>query len=131
MKKFLFSLIAILAAFSFALPANAWTTDVMEGKVGNYKVKMQLTVSENSNKVTGWYYYVSKGAKNKIQLSGTQYGDGLEMETTLTEKVNGKVTGTFKGTLWTGYMSGIHTYGYFGTWTSPAGKRLSFDLTNL
>lgn len=130
MKKFLFAFIALIAAVSFAIPANAFTTDVMDGKIGNYKIKMQLTVHDYSNKITGWYYYKSKGPKNKIQLSG--YGN-LEEEdgVTLTEKVNGKVTGTFRGTLWTGYMNPVHTFGYFGTWTSPTGKTLEFDLTNL
>lgn len=104
-------------------------TPIIDGSIGKYPIKMKLTFNTSTRSVSGWYYYSSKGAKSKIQLSGSMNGDpvGNVVTLTLKEKVNGKVTGTFSGDFsisFGGYCE------YIGTWTSPAGKRLSFNLSN-
>ena len=107
--------------------ANASTIETgnMDGYVGSYPVVMKLTINDSTGKVTGWYYYKSKGSKNKIQLSGTYRDEGLGGTMTLTEKVKGKVTGTFSGEFW---IAPVGNMGYNGTWKSPSGKRLEFDV---
>ena len=101
--------------------------DVMEGSIGKYPIVMQLTRHSNGT-VTGWYYYKSKGPKNKIMLSGNYSNyefDGWDIR--LTEKVNGKITGIFNGKYNAHPYSGIMVYDFLGTWHSPDGDR-SYDV---
>lgn len=106
--------------------AETMETGTMEGTIGKYKIKMKLTIDFDSHKVTGWYYYQSKGSKNKIQLNGKITGDFIDdSKITLTETVGGKTTGTFSGDFW---ISAVGNMGYSGTWASPQGKRLEFDV---
>lgn len=110
--------------------AYGWTTSVMEGTVGKYKVKMQLDVNDDTGVVSGWYYYSSKGSKAKITLSGK--GEMFEEDgAVLVEKVNGKQTGKFVGTLYQGRNMGAVIIGYSGTWISPTGKRLDFEVNHV
>lgn len=131
MKKLVTLLMVMIAILVGGEPAQAYTftTGKMYGAVGNYSVTMVLTVNTSTGRVSGWYYYDSKGSKNKIQLSGTMRGepmDGASM--TLTETVKGKKTGTFKGSFW---LSPSGSEGYNGTWSSPSGKRLEFDVMHM
>lgn len=124
--KVLFILIAALVFGVASAEAYTYELTTMEGTVGKYGIVMDLTVNTSTGKATGWYYYKSKGPKNKIQLSGKIYGDPIDdAKVTLTETVNGKTTGTFSGTLW---LSPTGNQGYEGTWTSPAGKKLNFSV---
>lgn len=125
------SLVLVLVALLFSgLSVRAYTpykTPVMEGTIGKYKVVMQLTFDDDSHNVSGWYYYKSKGMNNKIQLSGTwRPYDVIGRFVTLVEKVNGKVTGTFKCL----FGPGNRVTSLDGTWTSSSGKRLSVYLDN-
>ena len=98
----------------------------MEGAVGKYKIVMSLKLNTSTGKVSGWYYYKSKGPKNKIQLSGTIKGEPIDMaQVLLTEKVNGQVTGNFDGEFW---ISAVGNMGYSGTWISPKGNTLEFEV---
>ena len=125
--KFIFILMALLV-FGVTT-AEAYTLELtpMEGNIGKYAIVMDLTLNTSTGKATGWYYYKSKGPKNKIQLSGKVSGDPVdnEVKMTLTETVNGKTTGTFSGMLW---ISPVGNQGYEGTWTSPSGKKLKFSV---
>ena len=125
--KVLFILIAALVFGVASAEAYTYELSTMEGTVGKSGIVMDLTVNTSTGKATGWYYYKSKGPKNKIQLSGKIYGDPIdnEVKMTLTESVNGKTTGTFSGKCW---MSVTGNQGYIGTWTSPAGKKLNFSV---
>lgn len=103
------------------------TDDVMVGNIGKYPIVMQLTRHSNGT-VTGWYYYKSKGPKNKIMLSGNYSNyefDGWDIR--LTEKANGKVTGIFNGKYNAHPYSGTMVYDFLGTWRSPDGDR-SYDV---
>ena len=103
--------------------AQGKADDVMEGEIGEYPIVMQLTRHSNGT-VTGWYYYKSKGPKNKIVLSGEYSNyefDGWDIR--LAEKVNGKVTGIFDGKYNVHPYSGIWVFDFWGTWESPNGDR--------
>ena len=127
MKRFLLIFGVLIAAIAFCVPASAWETPLMSGTIGKYKVKMKLNINEDTGKITGWYYYASKGSKAKITLSGS--GEMFEEDgTVLIEKVNGKQTGKFVGMLWTGSLHNTYSYGYTGVWISPTGKRLDFEV---
>lgn len=103
-------------------------TDEMEGKIGKYKIVMQLDIYDNG-KVNGWYYYKSKGPGKKISLSGN-YNSKTD-QINLTEKVNGKITGYFRGEYVTGHLTHFGwLYQYNGIWESPSGKKLEFLVTN-
>ena len=133
MKKVFFIFSMVLALFLGGIPAVAETTDIMEGVIGKYKIVMQLDFKDNG-KVTGWYYYKRKGPSHKISLSGT-YKDpdsNYNYVVDLTETVDGKITGYFKGKYVEGYASDIQTYIYSmdGTWRSPKGNKLEFSVGN-
>ena len=118
----------LVALLAFSMPASALETPLMSGTIGKYKIKMKLNINDDTGTITGWYYYTSKGAKSKIYLSGK--GEIFEEDATvLVEKANGKQTGKFVGTLWTGSMGGTYSYGISGTWTSPTGKKLDFEVS--
>lgn len=126
MKKFI---AVLLLAFAFVLPsavtasAETLTTPLMSGTIGKYKVKMKLTINTSTNKVSGWYYYASKGPKNKIQLSGRcNYSYGYNEGVTLTETVNGKTTGHFYVTIIDLTGATRPWGGVEGTFTTTAGK---------
>lgn len=130
MKSKVIIAVTLVVAFFTALAADAHTTDVMGGTIGPYKVKMKLYLPADfaSGKVTGWYYYVSKGSKNKIALTG--YYDASTHELALTEKSNGKVTGHFQGEYCMAYTMGYIFDQFWGTWSSPTGKTLEFFVNN-
>ena len=111
---------------STAATSEPFTTSLMEGTIGNYKICMKLTFNDNNHSVSGWYYYKSKGSKNKISLSGHFSGEYIfgVCNLTLTEKVKGKVTGTFTGE----FNAGNWTMGAEGTWRSPNGKTLKWSV---
>lgn len=100
-------------------------TSLMNGAIGQNGIKMKLWFNESNHTITGWYYYKSKGANNKIQLKGTYDGDILYATLVVNEISNGKVTGTFKGDFSYGTMTG---HDFDGTWTSSAGKVLKFAV---
>ena len=90
---------------------------------------MYLKLNTSTGKATGWYYYKSKGAKNKIQLSSGTVKNFTDCSNVkLMEKVNGKVTGTFSGEF---CVSPRGNMNYYGTWSSPSGKNLSFELDDM
>lgn len=117
---------ALLISGGVAVKAqgDTFSTPELEGTLGNYNICMKLTFNQSNNTVSGWYYYVSKGAKNKITLSGTYDGNGMWGDLTLNEKVNGKITGTFTGE----YNYGNMTVSANGQWKSSAGKTLDWDV---
>lgn len=123
MKRFALFFGILIALFAFAAPASAEEYPIMSGNVGKYKVKMKLNINWNTNKVTGWYYYTSKGPKAKISLSGTCRVNS-DNGTVLIERVNGKQTGKFVGSI----GIGTHIISFDGDWISPSGKRLGFSV---
>ena len=133
MKFIVKSLIIVLTLIFCHLNINAETTDIMEGEIGKYQIVMQLDFKDNG-KVTGWYYYKSKGPSHKISLSGTYKDPDSDYNyiVDLTETHNGKVTGYFKGRYVSGYASDIQTFIYQmdGTWSSPKGNKLEFYVEN-
>lgn len=130
MKKLLTVLVLMISVLVFSETANALSSDtgVMTGKIGNYNVKMELSFNTSTGRVTGYYYYTSKGSKNKIQLSGTIKGEPFDGSSiTLTETVKGKKTGTFKGEFWLTYSGASE---FSGNWTSPSGKSMRFNVSH-
>lgn len=127
MKKLLLVFSVFVALLLGGLPAGAETSEIMDGSIGKYGVVMQLDL-KNNGKVTGWYYYKSKGSSHKISLSGT-YTHPYNIENyyilKLTESVDGKVTGNFEGEYFNGPI-----YQYSGTWESPKGTKLKFFINN-
>ena len=73
MKKCIAILALLICVMVGTVSASArtWSTGSMTGTIGKYKVVMSLSVNESNKTVSGWYYYRSKGPKNKINLSGT------------------------------------------------------------
>ena len=129
MKKFITIIIMMIVVIFGATTSHSETYDLvpMTGTIGKYAIVMDLIINTSTGKATGWYYYKSKGSKNKIQLSGKVYGDPVLdfVKLNLTETVNGKTTGNFTGDLW---ISAVGNQGYEGTWSSPSGKKLTFSV---
>ena len=130
MKKLFAILTFMFTLFIGVQTAGAYTLETydMEGTIGTYKVKIYLKLNTSTGKATGWYYYKSKGVKNKIQLSGTVKNFTDCGNVKLTEKVNGKVTGSFSGEF---CESARGNMSYSGTWTSPSGKKHSLELDDM
>lgn len=128
MKKILTVLTFVLLAVFGAAKANAYTfsTGNMTGTIGKYKIVMSLTINDSNNTVSGWYYYKSKGPKNKIKLSGTfrelqpQFGYTIHID--MKEYVGGKVTGTFNIDYYQQSKSGIDLMWIEGDFTTATGK---------
>lgn len=128
MKKILTVLTFVLLAVFGAAKANAYTfsTGNMTGTIGKYKIVMSLTINDSNNTVSGWYYYKSKGPKNKIKLSGTfrelqpQFGYTIHID--MKEYVGGKVTGTFNIDYYQQSKSGIDLMWIAGDFTTATGK---------
>lgn len=128
MKKILTVLTFVLLAIFGAAKANAHTfsTGNMTGTIGKYKIVMSLTINDSNNTVSGWYYYKSKGPKNKIKLSGTfrelqpQFGYTIHID--MKEYVGGKVTGTFNIDYYQQSKSGIDLMWIAGDFTTATGK---------
>ena len=128
MKKILTVLTFVLLAVFGAAKANAHTfsTGNMTGTIGKYKIVMSLTINDSNNTVSGWYYYKSKGPKNKIKLSGTfrelqpQFGYTIHID--MKEYVGGKVTGTFNIDYYQQSKSGIDLMWIEGDFTTATGK---------
>lgn len=128
MKKLfsIFLTFSFLLIGTFSLKAGTLETENMTGSIGKYPVVMKLFYDEEAGTIKGWYYYKSKGPANKIQLTGRIKGLPINFsELTMTESVNGKKTGTFKGCFW---ITGNGCSGSNGEWISPAGKKLEFDV---
>lgn len=128
MKKILTVLTFVLLAVFGAAKTNAYTfsTGNMTGTIGKYKIVMSLTINDSNNTVSGWYYYKSKGPKNKIKLSGTfrelqpQFGYTIHID--MKEYVGGKVTGTFNIDYYQQSKSGIDLMWIAGDFTTATGK---------
>ena len=78
---------------------------------GKYEIVMILTVRSADRVLKGDYYYTSKN--KPIALTGSY---DLNNRFTLTEQVDGQVTGTFTGTISPDSLT--------GEWRSPDGKRV-------
>lgn len=133
MKKLL---AVIFLALAFVLPnaasvqAETYTTTVMNGSIGKYKVVMKLTLNDRTHTITGWYYYKSKGPKNKLQLTGTFDGPIFSAENVnVVERVNGKVTGRFFGWFAIGSMQGHYLDTFSGDFTNSKGTVYNFDIS--
>lgn len=130
MKRLATILMLIVAIFVGG--HSAWAEEFesykMDGTVGKSPVNVYIKANTSTGRASGWYYYNSQGSKKKIQLTGTvtNYKNGYgTMNVNLTEKVDGKVTGTFSGVL---SLTVHQSLVYKGTWTSPAGKKLKFEF---
>ena len=64
------------------------------GTVGQYPVYMCLKLTRGEERVTGWYYYESKGPNNKLRLVGEHNGEHFIIEE---YDSNGIQTGKFEG----------------------------------
>ena len=129
MKKLLtFIVIAVsFVAWSSTAKAYDYQTAVMEGSVGGYDIHMKLTFDLSTHKITGWYYYDSKGPDRKFKLSGTWSGSSLDdCKIKMQESYNGKVSGTFTGQFGPATMSGDMEWAE-GIWTSTKGKKLKWN----
>lgn len=95
---------------------NATTTEVWEGTIGG-KYKIAMTVNRLDGGVWGTYMYLSQN--REIVLSG-EWGDNNQL--TLTESVDGNITGQFIG------QYGRSTFE--GLWISADGeKEMPFSVT--
>lgn len=127
MKKILTVLTFVLLAVFGAAKANAHTfsTGNMTGTIGKYKIVMSLTINDSNNTVSGWYYYKSKGPKNKIKISGTfreQTQFDYSLHINMKEYVGGKVTGTFNIDYNQKTSMGIASMWIEGDFTTTTGK---------
>lgn len=137
MKKSVFVL-ALTVCFGLFCCSHIHASDKipkLEGEIGKYKVVMQLFFDYEKETVSGWYYYKSKGAKNKIKLSGKFKGSTPFDGITMTESVNGKITGKFDCEyMWgTGDLGlGGHTpfITLSGLFTNAVGKEFDFEVSN-
>ncbi len=131
MKKFLTIITITLVTLicSTAAKADPSKTGTMTGTIGKYKVVMSLTFNQSNNTVTGWYYYASKGAKNKIRLSGTyrdQSVTGYSYHINMKESVNGRTTGVFDVDYYQQSLGRSCSLLIEGNFTTAAGK--SYDV---
>ena len=129
MKFLVKSIIAVFILLFCNLNANAQTTYPMYGAVGKYKIVMVLEFKDHGI-VSGWYYYKSKGPKNKIKLNGTykdEWGNFEGGTLNLTESVNGKITGYFSGEFAVGFHMNRDVWAG-GTWKSPKGNTLKWEV---
>lgn len=95
---------------------GAWAQDggfeYYQGSI-NEKYGIQMNLTRNATEMMGTYFYMTK--QTGIDLSGTIAEDGTF---TMTETVDGKDTGTFKGRIQEGGRK------LEGTWTAGAGGKL-------
>lgn len=131
MKKFLTIITITLVTLicSTAAKADPSKTGTMTGTIGKYKVVMSLTFNQSNHTVSGWYYYASKGPKNKIKLSGT-YRDQSEfnycIRINMKETVNGRTTGVFDVDYIQQSLGRSSSLSIDGFFTTAAGK--SYDV---
>jgi tetratricopeptide (TPR) repeat protein len=85
------------------------------GSIGSFPIVMYLTLS-NGGKASGWYYYESKGANNKLVLSGNynQDGDITLYEFDETGNHTGKFVGQYNNREYSGTFS---AYGNSSTYS--------------
>ncbi len=90
----------------------------LQGVIGDYPVKVNLTI--NGGNVTGSYYYLRSGSGARLYLNGTLDDAGwMGLEETNSD---GMVTGNFDGT----YIKGD---GYSGRFVNYLGDEMQFSLT--
>lgn len=128
MKKLLAFLVLTIVVMATNLSANAKTfeTHDLNGSIGKYKIVMNLTFDSQDHSITGWYYYKSKGPKNKININGIFKGDGKRGKLKLKEVVNGEITGNFSGD----YDLENRNILLTGTWEAPNGNTLEWYAEN-
>lgn len=137
MTKAIF-ILALIVGFVLPCHTHAQLQDklpLLDGSIGKYKIVMQVSFDYDKNTVSGWYYYKSKGSKNKVKLTGKFKGDSPFDGLTMTEVVNGKITGNFDCNYsWgTGDLSlGGNTpfVSMDGVFINASGKKFDFEVSN-
>jgi hypothetical protein len=95
-----------------------WWYD-FEGKIGETEIQLSIYIPVSGDVIKGNYCY--KKYETKILLVGQLKGDQIE----LTEFLNGKPNGHFRGKLFTDKLDRFE-----GTWTDISGtKRMEFRMT--
>lgn len=80
-----------------------------KGAIGSYPIVMYLVIN-SEGKASGWHYYESKGANNKLGISGNYIQDGNIVLYEYDE--SGSVTGKFDGHYYNREFSGtFYAYG--------------------
>jgi len=101
-----------------AIPESAVQGNfALKGKISKYEIQMVLSVKGSD--VEGSYYYVSKGASNTLSLSG-EINKGRRMKISERDE-NNNITGSFSGI--------FDGKSYKGTFTTPQGKSMNFELS--
>lgn len=84
---------------------NSTINAYFSGAVGQYPVLMCLKISKGEERVTGWYYYESKGPNNKLRIIGVHDDEHFVLEE---YDSNGKQTGKFDGNYSNEVLSGSY-----------------------
>lgn len=112
MRPWLLGLAALLCT-CLGLQAQVAKEQYYAGRLGDYMVYAALS-GEAEGPLQGRYFYQTQ--RKEIALAGSTKSGKL----TLQEKVNGEVTGSWRGER--------DNFSFRGTWTSPKGKELAFQL---
>lgn len=112
MRPLLLGLTALLCT-CLGLQAQVAQQNYYAGRLGEYMVYAALS-SGTEGPLQGRYFYQTQ--RKEITLTGSTKAGKI----TLQEKVNGEVTGNWRGER--------DNFSFRGTWTSPKGKELAFQL---
>ena len=140
LKKWVFSLVFILATLVSASAQQSNETFYFEGTLGTHSIHMTLTFFKN-NTVKGFYTYdsqVAQGNNSTIPVEGTYSGDINEGHMMLIEynPTKSKAIGTFDCVIEGGYghegmfeMHWLNITGRSGYRNYKSGKTLTVDLS--
>lgn len=75
------------------------------GSIGQYPVMMCIKLTNGEERISGWYYYESKGPNNRLRLTGLHHGEHFIIEE---YDSNGKQTGKFDGNFTNETLNGTY-----------------------
>lgn len=92
-------------------PTNTYddstVTAYFKGAIGQYPIVMCFKLRKGDSRVTGWYYYESKGPNNPLRIEGIHAGNGNFILEEFDSR--GTQTGKFDGS----YSDGVYSGSYY------------------
>ena len=108
---YVFFITIICFQFSFSQSVKVTSILNLSGAIGKYPIEMQLNLVNESDTISGSYYYLKSGSENQIFVTGTfKNGDLILNERSLNQKTRDyEATGFFK-------LSSVKNTTVTGTW---------------
>lgn len=108
---YIFFITLICCQFSFSQVVKVTSILNFSGTIGKYPIEMQLNLVNESDTISGSYYYLKSGSENEIFVNGTfKNGDLILEERSLNQKIREyESTGYFK-------IASLKNTTIIGTW---------------